>query len=384
MKINNYEIRNENENTAELLLYGIIGDYWDELDAKDIVEDLRKIEASQIIVRIYSDGGSVFAGLAIYNALKSHPANILVKIDSLAASIASIIAMAGTVEMPENAFMMIHNPWGSIYGGDSKDMEQMAKVLAKIKDSLITVYKNKTGLENDKISDLMDAESWFMAKEAIELGFADKITGTSDPKNMKVFNQLKNYKNVPDQLKNMIDKSAPEDGAKQKPSIKGDEVMEITMAVLEKDAPALLEKIQADAKQEGAELGATNERDRIKGVSDQNMVGHEALVSGLMYDGKTTGPEAAVQVLAAEKVIRGTAATNLAADGVKPVVAIVPADDGKKTIDPELPLDEQAKLTWDGDKALRNEFQSDFDSFKAYFEANKGGHVRILKSKREA
>ena len=177
---------------------------------------------------------------------------------------------------------------------------------------------------------------------------------------------------------------APEDGAKQKPSIKGDDVMEITMAVLEKDAPALLEAIQADAKKEGVTLGATNERDRIKGVSEQNMVGHEALVSGLMYDGKTTGPEAAVQVLAAEKVIRGTAAAKLAADGVTPVVAVVPVDDGKKTIDPELPLDEQAKLTWDGDKALRNEFGSDFDSFKAFFEADKGGHVRILKSKREA
>ena len=384
MKINNYEIRNENEDTAELLLYGIIGDFWDELDAKDIVEDLRRVEAKQIVVKIYSDGGSVFAGLAIYNALKSHPANILVKIDSLAASIASVIAMSGTVEMPENAFMMIHNPAASVYGGDAKDMERMSKLLVKVKDSLVSVYKDKTGLENDKISELMDAESWFMAKEAVELGFADKVTGTSDPKNMKVFNQLKNYKNVPEQLKNMIEEPAPKDGAKQKPSIKGEEVMEITMAVLEKDAPALLEKIRADAKQENVKLGATDERDRIKGVSDQNMLGHETLISGLMYDGKTTGPEAAVQVLAAEKVIRGDAAKKLAADGVKPVVAIVPADEGKKPIDPDLPLDEQAKLVWDCDKSLRNEFSSDFESFKAYFKNDSNGRQELLKSKKEA
>ena len=111
MKTNNYEIRNQSEtDEAELFLYGIVGDYCDELDAGDIVKDLSALNAKQITVRIYSSGGSVFAGLAICNALKAHPAKILVKIDSLAASIASVIAMSGTVEMPENAFMMIHNP----------------------------------------------------------------------------------------------------------------------------------------------------------------------------------------------------------------------------------------------------------------------------------
>ena len=160
--------------------------------------------------------------------------------------------------------------------------------------------------------------------------------------------------------------------------------MDITMDVLEKDAPALLETIRADALAKGITEGAEAESARIKSVSEQAMPGHEALITGLMYDGETTGPMAAVKVLAAEKAVRLVAEAALKADGIAPVVATIPLVVVKKEIDPELPLEEQAKLTWDGDKALRNEFDSDFDSFKAYFTAHRGGHVRILKSKREA
>ena len=203
-KINNYKINNQAGNdTAELLLYGIIGDYWDEMDAKDIVEDLRALEVKNIIVRIYSDGGSVFAGLAIYNALKNHAANITVIIDSLAASIASVIAMAGRVEMPENAFMMIHNPSGGAWG-EASVMKKMAEILDKIKSSLVGVYKEKTGLVEEKIAALMDDETWLTAKEAVTLGFADQVTGLSDAQNFqKIVNQLSNYKNVPASLKEL-------------------------------------------------------------------------------------------------------------------------------------------------------------------------------------
>ena len=121
---NQFEVRNQADDTAELLLYGIIGDYWEDLDAKDVIMAIRGIDAKAITVKIHSEGGSVFAGLAIYNALMDHPAAILVHIDALAASVASVIAMAGdVVEMPGNAFLMIHNPWVMAVG-DEKEMGQ--------------------------------------------------------------------------------------------------------------------------------------------------------------------------------------------------------------------------------------------------------------------
>lgn len=101
--------------------------------------------------------------------------HVTVKIDGLAASAASVIAMAGTtVEMSPVAMMMIHNP-ATIAIGDSEEMKKAVKMLDEVKESIINAYEIKTGLARDKISKLMDAESWFNAKKAVELGFADKI-----------------------------------------------------------------------------------------------------------------------------------------------------------------------------------------------------------------
>jgi ATP-dependent Clp endopeptidase proteolytic subunit ClpP len=210
---NEFQIKNENEDTADLMIYGIIGDYWDEVDAKDIVQSIKNIKAKEIIVSIYSDGGSVFAGLAIYNALREHPAKVTVKIDSLAASIASVIAMAGEVEMPENAFLMIHNPWGGVVG-ESKDMRKMADILDKLKGSLIMPYNSKTKIADEEISKMMDEETWLTAAEAVEKGFADRIIGETKAQfnNFAIFNQLTNFKKVPESIKNIIAHTHYEDG----------------------------------------------------------------------------------------------------------------------------------------------------------------------------
>lgn len=104
-----------------------------------------------------------------------YPYDVTVKIDGLAASAASVIAMVGTtVEMSPVAMMMIHNP-ATIAIGDSEEMKKAVKMLDEVKESIMNAYEIKTGLARDKISKLMDAESWFNAKKAVELGFADKI-----------------------------------------------------------------------------------------------------------------------------------------------------------------------------------------------------------------
>ena len=173
-------IKNQDEGALEqrtLFLNGEISDetwYGDEVTPKLFKDELNS-GAGPIAVWINSPGGDVFAAAQIYNMLMDYPYDVTVKIDGLAASAASVIAMAGTtVEMSPVAMMMIHNP-ATIAIGDSEEMKKAVKMLDEVKESIMNAYELKTGLARDKISKLMDAESWFNAKKAVELGFADKL-----------------------------------------------------------------------------------------------------------------------------------------------------------------------------------------------------------------
>ncbi len=128
-----------------------------------------------ITLWINSPGGDVFAAAQIYNMLMDYKGDVHVVIDGLAASAASVIAMAGTtVSMSPVAMLMIHNPW-TVAQGEAKDMQKVIEMLGEIKESIINAYELRTGLSRTKLSHLMDSESWFNAKKAVELGFADKI-----------------------------------------------------------------------------------------------------------------------------------------------------------------------------------------------------------------
>lgn len=173
-------IKNQDESGSEmrtLFLNGEISDetwYGDEVTPK-LFKDELGAGNGPITVWINSPGGDVFAAAQIYNMLMGYPYDVTVKIDGLAASAASVIAMAGTtVEMSPVAMMMIHNP-ATIAIGDSEEMKKAVKMLDEVKESIMNAYEIKTGLARDKISKLMDAERWFNAKKAVELGFADKI-----------------------------------------------------------------------------------------------------------------------------------------------------------------------------------------------------------------
>ena len=173
-------IKNQDESGSvmrTLFLNGEISDetwYGDEVTPKLFKDELES-GTGPISVCINSPGGDVFAAAQIYNMLMDYPYDVTVKIDGLAASAASVIAMAGTtVEMSPVAMMMIHNP-ATIAIGDSEEMKKAVKMLDEVKESIVNAYEIKTGLAREKISKLMDAESWFNAKKAVELGFADKI-----------------------------------------------------------------------------------------------------------------------------------------------------------------------------------------------------------------
>ena len=176
-------VRNENDESRTLFLNGEISDetwYGDEVTPKMFKEELQDGEGD-ITVWINSPGGDVFAAAQIYNMLMDYKGNVTVKIDGLAASAASVIAMAGTeVQMSPVAMMMIHNP-ATIAIGDSSEMKKAIDMLDEVKESIMNAYEIKTGLSRSRISHLMDAESWFNAKKAVELGFADKLLSKEEP-----------------------------------------------------------------------------------------------------------------------------------------------------------------------------------------------------------
>ncbi len=173
-----YEVKNAGKDTVEIFIYDDIGAGWytDGVTAKGFIEELNTITASNIDLHLNSPGGSVFDGVAIHNALVRHPAQVTTYIDGLAASIASVIALAGErVVMASNALFMIHNPWGGVQGTAS-EMRQMADVLDKIRDTLANTYMERTGMAYDEVVALLDAETWYSAQEALNAGFVDVIS----------------------------------------------------------------------------------------------------------------------------------------------------------------------------------------------------------------
>ena len=137
--------------------------------------------ADDIVVKIHSPGGDTFAAAQIYNMLKEYPGKVSVHIDGLAASAASVIAMAGDeVCVSPLSVIMIHNP-AMLIAGEVADLQVGINLLSEVKESIINAYQTKSGLSRSKISHMMDAETWMSAHKAIEMKFADKILYESDP-----------------------------------------------------------------------------------------------------------------------------------------------------------------------------------------------------------
>jgi ATP-dependent protease ClpP protease subunit len=180
-----YTIRNQADSEdgaeelgAEVFIYDEIGGTAG-VSADDFVKDLQAITADKITLRINSPGGSVFDAIAIYNALIQHPANIHVRVDALAASAASIIAMAGdTVEMMVGSQLMIHDALG-IEQGNAKEMREMAKFLDAQSNNIASIYAERAGDTSDEAikgwRQMMLAETWMFANEAVECGLADQV-----------------------------------------------------------------------------------------------------------------------------------------------------------------------------------------------------------------
>ena len=227
---------------AEILIYDEIGRnfFGEGIAAEDLVKELAALDVQTIDVRINSAGGQLFEGLAIFNALKRHQAKVTTHIDGMAASIASIIALAGEeVLIADNAFMMIHNPHG-FEVGDANAMRKMADILDTVGGSLVDIYAEKTGASDKVIRAMMDEETWFNAAEALEAGLVDETVEAMD---VAAKFDLSKFQNV---RADVLERVARQD--KPPPAAKADEELEekLDVAIDLVQLAAESEKVLAD------------------------------------------------------------------------------------------------------------------------------------------
>lgn len=304
----------KNEAPAELILYGDISSqsWWgDEVTPQAFNEELKNLgDVEEIVVRINSGGGDVFAASAIYTRLKEHKAKITVKIDGWAASAATTIAMAGDeIEIADNGVFMIHDPLFGLFGYyDAKAMAKMQTELETIKKGIIAAYKLKTGKTEEEINELMSAETWYTAKEAIDAGFADKLmfetsadavvnSGTVSINGIKMDSKgytpptkvLDLYQNHAGKGFNIKIKNKEEEPKK------GETTMEEikTVEELKEAYPELVEEIEEAAK--------TEERERIKEIEELEEPGTEEITDSAKYTTFETAGAVAIKILNAKK-----------------------------------------------------------------------------------
>ena len=216
-----WNLKKDDGQRAELYIYGDIEatQFWgDEITPETLVRELAEC-SGPLDLYINSGGGDVFAGQTIYNILKRYDGVITVHIDGLAASIASVIAMAGDkIVMPENAMMMIHRAW-TIAAGNASDMRRTAEDLERVDGLICDVYVARSGQKPEDISAMMDAETWFTAAEALSVGLVDEVEANkamaaSINGNTLTINgeqmDLSRYAHA-DRLRDMIPEDAPEE-----------------------------------------------------------------------------------------------------------------------------------------------------------------------------
>ena len=188
---------------AEVFIYDEIGGgFWTEgVTPNGFIDDVKALKLKKgdtLNVRINSPGGDVFDGNTIYNYLRSLKSKVAVTIDGLAASAASVIAMAGdTISMPENSFLMIHNPW-MMAVGDSQVMRKAAGDLDEIREGAIKTYLSRTNVDRDELVAMLDEETWLGADKAVELGFADEVLEPVRAAALARFHLQDYFEHVPD------------------------------------------------------------------------------------------------------------------------------------------------------------------------------------------
>lgn len=303
----------------ELLLYGAISSqqsWWeDRVTPGKFNQELAALgeDVPEIVVRINSGGGDVFAANAIYTRLRDHTAKITVKIDGWAASAATIIAMAGdTIKIARNGVFMIHDPQMTVWDTfNAEDFEKMAGELRVIKQSIVNTYAMKTGRDEQEIADFMTDEKWWTGDEAVENGFCDELMFEEsrtvvESANKVVVNSvpidIAAFKTVPRILLNSPDSPgyfANDKKPENKSTREEKGIMETnntgiaTIEELKAEYPGLTAAIEENAR--------TEERNRIKEIREAAIDGFEDIVEDAMFKNPVSAETMALNILKAQK-----------------------------------------------------------------------------------
>ena len=312
----------------ELLLYGAISSqqsWWeDRVTPGKFNEELAALgDVSEIIVRINSGGGDVFAANAIFTRLKDCSAKITVKIDGWAASAATIIAMAGdTIKIAKNGVFMIHDPAMTVWDTfTAEDFEKMAEELKVIKQSIVNTYAMKSGRDTQDIEQLMSVETWWTGEDAVSNGFCDEImfddvsTAVENSSHVVVNSvslDVSSYKTLPRSLFNspknpgcFTNTSAAKTQKKEEQNMATNESI-TTVEALTEEYPDLVAKIVSNAKEE--------ERARIKDIKETALNGFEDIVEDAMFEHPVSAAEVALKIVNEQKKQGGTYLANRDAD----------------------------------------------------------------------
>ena len=312
----------------ELLLYGAISSqqsWWeDRVTPGKFNEELAALgDVSEIIVRINSGGGDVFAANAIFTRLKDCSAKITVKIDGWAASAATIIAMAGdTIKIAKNGVFMIHDPAMTVWDTfTAEDFEKMAEELKVIKQSIVNTYAMKSGRDTQDIEQLMSVETWWTGEDAVSNGFCDEImfddvsTAVENSSHVVVNSvslDVSSYKTLPRSLFNspknpgcFTNTSAAKTQKKEEQNMATNESI-TTVEALTAEYPDLVAKIVSNAKEE--------ERARIKDIKETALNGFEDIVEDAMFEHPVSAAEVALKIVNEQKKQGGTYLANREAD----------------------------------------------------------------------
>lgn len=307
----------ENGKPPELILEGDISatTWWgDEVTPRQFTEELNALgDVPEIVVRINSGGGDVFAAGAIYTRLKDNAARIIVKIDGWAGSAATIVAMAGDViEIPANGVFMVHDPkMGAMGYFSAEEFTKAAEELKVIKQAIINSYALKTGKSEEEISAIMSAETWYDGRQAVEAGFCDKLMfedAKTTVENMgkvvvnSVSMDLERFPNLSVSLLSRLTASAsgsfsntttPKITEKERKTM-GPENKEIkTPADLKAAFPDLVKQIE--------DAATAAERKRIQDIEGVALAGYEKIVNAAKFENPVSAGDVATQIVAEQK-----------------------------------------------------------------------------------
>lgn len=302
------------EDEAEITLYGEILsrrpiDWWtgepvpgNFICPEEFLEDLATIkDKSNITIRINSVGGDLYTGMAIYTQLKGLKGEKTVIIDGIAASAASLIAMAGDkIKIPAGSLMMIHDPLVYLWDTyNSKALKEVIKMLDAAAQSSAETYAAKTKLDVESIRAMMQKETWMTGREAVEKGFADEIMYENEPqmtmsadKQLLMVNGVKQnirgYRNIPGNIpvSNRITATAQPQAVNNK-TPEGGKKMFKSIDELKQACPELVQQIENAAREEGRTAGVAEERARLKAIEEiQGAVGDDKIVAEAKYGEK--------------------------------------------------------------------------------------------------